>query len=128
MKNLLVAISLSALGLLGSVCAAEPSGDLGEDLAKQLIAEMLEIPARGIDVATMIDGTKRSGDGFEERQVRRVTAVHPVLEEGRMIRRVRCYDFSWSPRYGWFHKEIRTSRSGEEVWIWSETEGESVVR
>jgi hypothetical protein len=31
-------------------------------------------------------------------------------------------------RYGWFYKEIRTSRSGEEVWIWSETDGELVVK
>jgi hypothetical protein len=127
MKFLIVAICFN-LGLPGWVHAAEPTGELNEELAKRLIAEVWEIRSDGISVATVIEGGKRSEDGFEERHLRRVTAVHPVPENGRMVRRVRCYDFSWSPRYGWFYKEIRTSRSGEEVRIWSETEGELVVR
>jgi hypothetical protein len=86
------------------------------------------VDAGGINIATVIDGGKRSEDGFEESEVRRVTAIHQVPDEGRMVRRVRCYDFSWTPRYGWFYKEIRSSRSGEEVCIWSETEGELVVK
>lgn len=128
MKTLLFAISLCYLCLQGSLYAAEPTSELSEELAKRLIADVLDIGASGINVATVTDGTKRVEDGFEERAVRRVTAIHPVLLEGRMVRRVRSYDFSWSPQYGWFCKEIRTSRSGEEVWIWSETEGELVVK
>lgn len=58
----------------------------------------------------------------------RVTAVHPVIDDKGLGRRVRCYDFNHSPRYGWFHQEIRQSRGGEEVWIWSETEGRVMVR
>jgi hypothetical protein len=119
---------LFILGFQGSAHAAEPTSDLTEELAKRLIADVMDIGAPGINVATMIEGGKRSADGFEERKVRRVTAVHPVLEDGRMIRRVRCYDFSWSPQYGWFYQETRTSRSGEEVRIWSETKGKSVVK
>ena len=125
MKALLFVIAL--LGL-GSSHGAEPTGGLTEELAKRLIAEVLEIRAAGINVATVIDGGKRTEDGFVERQVSRVTAVHPVLEDGRMVRRVRSYDFSWSPKYGWFYREIRNSRSGEEIRIWSETAGEAVVK
>ncbi len=128
MKTLFFAISLFYIGFQGSIHAAEPTSELSEDLAKRLISQVLDIGTNGINVATVINGAKRSEDGFEEGQVQRVTAVHPVLLEGRMVRRVRCYDFSWSPQYGWFCKEIRTSRSGEEVWIWSETKGELVVK
>ncbi len=127
MKSLLLAIPLLCLGLHGLSHAAEPTSELSEDLAKRLIAEVLDIRSGGINVATVLEGEKRSEDGFVESQVRRVTAVHPVLEDGRNVRRVRCYDFSWSPKYGWFYQETSSTRSGEEVRIWSETEGETVV-
>lgn len=128
MKNPFFAISLFILGLQGSIQAAEPTSNLTEDLAKRLIADVMDIGAPGINVATMIEGEKSSQDGFEEKKVLRVTAVHPVLEEGRMIRRVRCYDFSWNPQFGWFYREIRANRGGEEVIIWSELQGETVVK
>ena len=128
MKPLLFVISLLCFCFQNGVQAGEPTSDLSEELAKRLIAEVLEIRSSGINVATVIDGAKHSKDGFVQSEVRRVTAVHPILEDGRLVRRVRCYDFSWSPQYGWFYQESRFSRSGEEVWIWSETEGESVVK
>lgn len=128
MKILFFVISLFILVLQSSLYAAEPTSELTEELAKCLIADVTNIGTSGINVATVIEGGIRSKDGFEERDVRRVTAIHPVLEEGRMVRRVRSYDFSWSPKYGWFYKEIRTTRGGEEVRIWSETEGELVVK
>lgn len=128
MKTLFFVISLFSLAFQGSVHAVEPSSELSEELAKRLIAEVMDIGASGINVATVTVGAKHAEDGFEEKEVRRVTAIHPVLLEGRMVRRVRSYDFLWNTRYGWFCKEIRTSRSGEEIWIWSETEGELVVK
>lgn len=128
MKTLCFAVSLFLLSFQISLHAAEPSGDLTEDLARRLISDVLDISANGINVATVSHGAKRAADGFEEKDVRRVTVIHPVLLDGRMIRKVQCYDFSWSARYGWFCKEIRTSRSGEEVWIWSELQGEQVVK
>ncbi|MDP4625564.1 MAG: hypothetical protein NWT08_10560 [Akkermansiaceae bacterium] len=128
MKLLLFVISLLCIGLQSILPAAEPTSELSEDLAKRLILEVLDIKSGGINVASVIEGEKRSEDGFVERQVRRVTAVHPILEDGRMVRRVRCYDFSWTPRYGWFYQQIGSSRSGEEVLIWSETEGELIVK
>ncbi len=128
MKTLFFAMSLFILGLQGSVYAAQPTSELSEELAKRLIAEVLDISPSGINVATVIEGGKRSENGFEERDVRRVTAIHAVLEEGRMVRRVRSYDFSWSSQYGWFYQEVRTSRSGEEVKIWSEIQGEVIMK
>jgi hypothetical protein len=128
MKLLLFVISLLCIGLQSILPAAEPTSELSEDLAKRLILVVLDIKSGGINVASVIEGEKRSEDGFVERQVRRVTAVHPILEDGRMVRRVRCYDFSWTPRYGWFYQQIGSSRSGEEVLIWSETEGELIVK
>ncbi|MDP4647294.1 MAG: hypothetical protein NWR51_09640 [Akkermansiaceae bacterium] len=128
MKLLLFVISLLCIGLQSILPAAEPTSELSEDLSKRLILEVLDIKSGGINVASVIEGEKRSEDGFVERQVRRVTAVHPILEDGRMVRRVRCYDFSWTPRYGWFYQQIGSSRSGEEVLIWSETEGELIVK
>ena len=128
MKPLLFAISMLTFCIQCGAHAAEPTSDLSEELAKRLIAEVLEIRSSGINVATVIDGAKSSKDGFMEEDVRRVTAVHPILEDGRLVRRVRCYDFSWSPQFGWFYQESRFTRSGEEVWIWSEIKGESVVK
>lgn len=128
MKSLFFAISLVVFSLQNSGYAAEPTSELSEELAKRLIADVLEIRSNGINVATVVEGEKRSDDGFMEGQVRRVTAVHPILLEGRLVRRVCRYDFSWTPLYGWFYQEIRSTRSGEEVWIWSETKGETVVK
>lgn len=128
MKTLLIAVSSVLLSLFGMVQAAEPTSELGEDLAKRLISEILDIQAGGIAVASIIEGEKPSKGGFVERHVRRVTVAHPMIEEGRKVRRVMTYDFSWNPRYGWFYQEVGTSRSGEEVLIWSELEGELTVK
>lgn len=128
MKSLIFAISLLSLGFQSLAFAAEPSSELSDELARRLIAEVLEIPANGIEVATVVEGQKRSEDGFLEGNVRRVTAVHLVPLDGKLVRRVRSYDFSWTTKYGWFYQETRSTRSGEEVRIWSETKGESVVK
>ncbi len=128
MKALFVAISVLVVCCLDRAQAAAPTSELSDDLARRLISQILDIQPNGISVAAVIDGGKRTEDGFLETHVRRVTVVHPVLLEGRMVRRIRCYDFSWSPKYGWFHQENGSSRSGEEVRIWSETAGEVTVK
>lgn len=128
MKRLLVLFTFLSLGLHGVCYSAEPSNELDDNLAIQLIADILDVKITGINVASVIEGEKRSEDGFVERHIRRVTAVHLVLENGRRVRRVRCYDFSWTPKYGWFYQETGSSRSGEEVMIWSEARGEEIVK
>lgn len=104
------------------------AAELTEDTARRLIAEAIEIRENGIKVANIVEGSKHTEDGFEFKTVMRVTAVHPVVGDKGLGRRVRCYDFHYSPKYGWFHQEIRKSRGGEEVWIWSETEGRVIVK
>ena len=93
MRFLVCAIVILAIEVLNRIDAAEPVRDLSEEVSVRLIGEMLEIRPSGISVATVTQGAKRSEDGFEERHVQRVTAIHPILQEGRMVRRVRCYDF-----------------------------------
>lgn len=128
MKRLFVVITFLSLGLQGMLYSAEPSSELDDDLAVRLIADILDVKTTGINVASVIQGEKRSEDGFVERHIRRVTAVHLVPENGRRVRRVRCYDFSWTPKYGWFYQETGSSRSGEEVMVWSEIRGEEIVK
>lgn len=102
--------------------------ELPEATARSLIAEAVEIRESGIRIASILEGSKRTEDGFEFRVVMRVTAVHPVLGDKGLRRSVRCYDFHHSPLHGWFHQEIRQSRGGEEVWIWSEKKGRLIIR
>ncbi len=64
MKTLCFAISLCCLGLQGLVHGVEPGGELNEELAKRLIADVLDIGATGINIATVTDGTKRVENGF----------------------------------------------------------------
>ncbi len=104
------------------------AAELTEDTARGLIAEAVEIRESGINIASILEGSKRGDDGFEARTVMRVTAVHPVVGDKGLRRSVRCYDFHHSPRYGWFHQETRESRGGEEVWIWSEHQGRVIVK
>jgi len=122
---ILVWLALIAVGLLAE--AAEPERELDREAARELIALALEVRESPIAIASITAGGLREDD-FEAREVRRVTAVLPVLEEGRLVRRVRCYDFRWDPRLGWFHQETRRVRGGEELWIWSERVGREVIR
>ena len=41
---------------------------------------------------------------------------------------MQCYDFHWTPAYGWFLWETRHEAGGEAVWIWSELLGEVIIR
>lgn len=123
----IVAVALAAGA--GTLTAAEPGGELDEALAVKLINLQLKQRAGEIRIATIRDGSSTSDCGtFHTNHVRRVTAVHPVPEEGRRVRRVRTYDFFWSPTYGWYAWEKREERGGEAIWIWSEILGETVVR
>ncbi len=107
--------------------AAEPTRELDEALAVKLINLQSRHRTPQIQVAMVLEGSSRTGP-FETRHVSRVLAVHPVIEEGRQVRRAHCYDFHWNERYGWFTWEQRQERGGDAVWIWSELLGEVVVR
>ena len=118
---------VAAMALSATAIAAEPSSDLTEATAAKLIDLRSRNRTPRISVALIVEGSTRA-DAFETRHVRRVTAIHPVVEEGRQVRRIQTYDFQWTPTYGWFLWEKREEAGGETVWIWSESQGEVVVR
>jgi|GEM_PF-5607316 len=128
MNRLLPALLFLVLFSWGPLAAAEPPGELDPKEAAKLIALVLDTRDEGIAIATIVEGSKQEDGKFEARHVRRVTAIHPVNESGRRVRRVRCYDFYWNEAYGWFVWEKREGKGGEEVWIWSETQGDLVVK
>lgn len=120
---LLGAVLLAA----GTCLAADPTHDLSPQQAVKLINMQLEGHEQQIEIALIVDGQGKAGP-FEVKHVRRVVAIHPVLENGRMVRRVCYYDFLWNETYGWFSWKKVEARGGEEVWIWSELRGELVIK
>ncbi|MFC7336216.1 hypothetical protein ACFQY0_03430 [Haloferula chungangensis] len=118
---------LLGLLLLSSAIDAQPVNELDPKAAVKLIASLNDMAETPIAIASIISGTKTDGK-FEASHVRRVTAIHPVSEDGSKVRRVRCYDFHWNETYGWFVFEKRAGRGGDEVWIWSENSGELEIR
>lgn len=120
--------TILAVFLLASLAsAAEPVQELDPKAAVKLIASINEILADPIAITSIVAGTK-DDDGFVASHVRRVTSIHPVAEGGSRVRRVRCYDFFWNETYGWFVYEKRKGRGGDEIWIWSENEGDLVIK
>lgn len=119
--------TLLGLLLLTSVIVAEPVKELDPKSAVKLIAALNDMSETPIAIASIVAGTK-TDDEFEASHVRRVTSIHPVNENGSQVRRVRCYDFFWNETYGWFVYERRAGRGGDEVWIWSENEGDLVIK
>lgn len=127
LRSILGAVVLMA-GTSLSCLAADPDHDLAPKDAVKLINMQLETHENQIEIALIVDGTGKVGP-FEAKHVRRVVAIHPVLEGGRIVRRVCHYDFLWNDHYGWFTGQKRQSRGGgEEVWIWSELRGELVIK
>lgn len=125
MKKIL--LSLLGLMMLTSYLGAEPFKALDPKSAVKLIASLNDMSETPIAIASIVAGTKKE-DKFEASHVRRVTSIHPVSEEGSKVRRVRCYDFFWNETYGWFVYEKREGRGGDEIWIWSENEGDLVIK
>ena len=110
----------------GAAFAVEPPQLFVEPAAK-LINLQIEGRQEQVVIASIIEGTVKEGP-FEAKHARRVVAIHPVPENGKMVRRMCTYDFLWSETYGWFTWERREERGGDAVWIWSELKGEVVVR
>lgn len=117
--------------ILAATCtvtmATAPTSELTDALTSKLINLRSQNRTPGISVALTLEGSTKSGP-FEIQHVRRVIAVHPVIENGRQVRKVHAYDLHWTPVYGWFLWEKREEPGGEAVWIWSELQGEVVIR
>ncbi|RYD36332.1 MAG: hypothetical protein EOP87_05660 [Verrucomicrobiaceae bacterium] len=107
--------------------AAEPTSEPADALISRLINLRSQNRTPGIAVAMVLEGSTKAGP-FEVNHVRRIITVHPVIENGRQVRKMNTYDLHWTPAYGWFLWEKREEAGGEAVWIWSESQGEVVVR
>lgn len=118
---------VGAVVLMAGTCLAAEPHPLHEEAATKLINLQLEGHQERIVIASIVEGTVKDGP-FEAKHVRRVVAIHPVLEDGKMVRRMCTYDFLWNEAYGWFTWQKREERGGDTVWIWSEVRGEVVVR
>lgn len=85
------------------------------------------ITAPDVRIAMIQAGSSREGP-FELTHTRRVTSVESVIEDGAKVRRMACREFHWTAEYGWFTWEGRKARGGESIWIWSELQGEVLIR
>ncbi|MCW1915571.1 hypothetical protein OJ996_18440 [Luteolibacter sp. GHJ8] len=121
-RSIVGAVVLTA----GACFAAEPS-PLLEAPAAKLISLQTEGRQEQVVIAAILEGTVKDGP-FEATHARRVIAVHPTPENGKMVRRMCTYNFLWNEAYGWFTYEKREERGGDALWIWSELRGEVVVR
>jgi hypothetical protein len=120
-------LPLCCFALAPSAIAAEPTSEPSDTLISRLINLRSQNRTPAIAVAMVLEGTTRSGP-FEMNHVRRIITVHPVIDNGRQVRRVNTYELHWTPAYGWFLWEKREEAGGEAVWIWSELQGEVAVR
>lgn len=108
--------------------AAEPTADLAPKEAVRLISLKANVLPNTIEIAFIVDGSARCGEGFEVKHVRRVAAIHTVRDGALASRRLVFYDLFWNESLGWFMWESRPERGGDAVYIWSELKGEIVNR
>lgn len=120
-------ITAATLVLTSFAFAAEPPTEPDDATVTKIINLQTRNRTPAIAVAMTLEGSVKSGP-FEASHIRRVITVHPVIEDGRQVRRMRTYDFHWTANYGWFLWEPRDEPGGQTVWIWSERLGEVVIR
>jgi len=125
--NSLRAIVGAAVLAAGVCWAGEPTHELSKQSALKLINLLIEDYQERIEVILITEGSKVTR-GLEEKNVRRVMAIHPVQEGGRRVRRVQTYDFHWNDEYGWHCWEKVEERGVDVVYIYSELRGEVVIK
>ena|SRR6476620_3282866 len=128
MEKILRSVIGAVVLISTAVFAAEPTSDLDPKVAVKLICQKVNLAPERIEVGFIVDGSTKNQDGFESKHVRRVAAIHPVLEGGVMVRRVVYYDVFWNDSLGWFLWEVRSERGGDAIYRWSERGGETVVK
>ena len=106
--------------------AAEPARDLDPKDAVRLIALKSDVRENTIEIAFVVEGTSKCQGDFEVRHVRRVAAIHAVRDGTSQRRQLVFYDLFWNETLGWFMWESRAERTGDAVYIWSETKGQIV--
>lgn len=107
---------------LGTLLAG-PEGPPSEALVRKLIAEEAEVVPTKINIAVVLQGRAKRGEGFETDDAARVVFIWNRVEDGRNVRRVEARTFYWNEKYGWFFFATTHPRGGEAVDICSEKEG-----
>ena len=119
---------VGAIVMMAGVCwAGEPTHPLSKESAVKLINLLIDDYQERIEIVMISEGSKVV-DKLEEKNVRRVMAIHPVPENGKRVRRVRTYDFHWNDDYGWHCWEKVEERGVDVVYIYSESRGEVVIK
>ena len=119
---------VGAVVLAAGVCwAGEPTHPLSKESAVKLINLLIEDYQERIEIVLISEGSKVTG-GLEEKNVRRVMAIHPVPEDGKRVRRIRNYDFHWNDEYGWHCWQKVEERGVDVVYIYSESRGEVIIK
>ncbi|GAA5119042.1 hypothetical protein JIN84_22285 [Luteolibacter yonseiensis] len=126
-KFLLSMVGVFAMSSLTGM-AAEPTKELLPKDAVRLISMKSNVQDNTIQISFIVEGSERSGDGFEVKHVRRVAAILPVRDGASQARKMVFYNLFWNESLGWFMWESRQERTGEAVYIWSELKGEIVNR
>lgn len=121
-KSLLGAAILSTVSL-----SADEVPELDPEVAGRVIKLMVEEYQQPLQVIKVQEGVVE-GKGWRPKHQRRVTVLMPVLEQGRMVRRIRVFDLEWDRKFGWHHQELRPYQGQDRLWIWSETQGEVEVK
>ncbi len=128
MEKILRSLIGAVVLMTTAVFAGEPVNDLDPRVAVKLICQRTNQMPERVEIAFVVDGSTKNQDGFETKHVRRVAAIHPVVNGGATVRRLVFYDLFWNDSLGWFMWEVRAERGGDAVYRWSERGGETVVR
>lgn len=113
--------------MVSTVAAAQPDHELTPDIAVKLVQLLSGNFPERINIGAIVEGTSKACP-FESTNARQIVCIHPVPENGSRVRRVRIYDFFWSPDYGWFTWEKGEESGGDVIKIWSETRGAIVIK
>ena len=123
MRTFLLSLAGVCALMVDTGIAAEPSHELAPKEAVRLIAMMSNARENSIEIPFIIEGSAGCGKNFEARHVRRVAAIHPVRDGNSQSRQLVFYNLFWNESLGWFAWESRSERTGDVVYIWSETKG-----
>lgn len=125
MRTTILAACLFALSLLPTSRAHVPEEfpDLSPALARNLIAQMLEVVESEIDVAYVLGGERQLKSGFSSRSSAVAVYLATRVEDSHRRRRCEEQIFLWTPRFGWFLEEVVEEPFRDYLRIWSEKKG-----
>ena len=123
LRPALAAILLTFLALPARAQAPAEQPELTPAVARNLIAQFLEVIESEIDVAYVLSGEKAMKRGFTSRSASVAVYLATRLEDGHRRRRCEEQIFLWTPELGWFLEEIVEEPFRDYLRIFSERKG-----